>query len=235
MIELLILGFTIGIVFGLVVAANYIRRIARGDPTVWEREVRKFRKQDAENPPDSDVIVFTGSSSVRYWKTLKEDMFPLHVLNRGFGGSRILDVVHYSDEFVVSYKPKGVVFYAGENDITGLLLSRKHTPEEVRDNFQRFCEKIHAIGSTIPIFFISIKPPKRRRKFWPVMKSANRLVKEYCDTEDSLHYIDIVEPMLDSDGHVRSDLFKWDGIHMNAEGYSVWTLVVKSILTDAFS
>jgi lysophospholipase L1-like esterase len=67
------------------------------------------------------------------------------------------------------------------------------------------------------------------------MKEANRLVNEYCETEDSLHYIDIVEPMLDSEGNVRPEFFKWDGIHMNAEGYRIWTSVVKPILYDSFS
>ncbi|MFW9847894.1 MAG: GDSL-type esterase/lipase family protein [Candidatus Thorarchaeota archaeon] len=230
MYELLVVGIAIGFAFGLIIAARYIRRIARGDPTVWEREVSKFRKHDELNPPNPGMIVFTGSSSIRYWKTLKEDLAPLPVLNRGFGGSRIPDVIHYAQEFVISYQPKGVVFYAGENDITGLILSRKHTAEEVRDNFRTFCELIQREYPSIPIFFISVKPPKRRKKFWAIMKEANQLIKSYCDTSESLHYIDIVTPMLNSEGQVNPALFRWDGIHMNDEGYRIWTSVIKPIL-----
>ncbi len=234
MFELLVVGIAFGFLFGLIIAARYIRRIASGDPTVWEREVSKFRKQDKLDPPNHDMIVFTGSSSIRYWKTLNEDLAPLPVLNRGFGGSRIPDVIHYAQEFVISYQPKGVVFYAGENDITGLILSRKHSAEEVRDNFRTFCEFVHAEYPSIPIFFISIKPPKRRRKFWTIMKEANQLIKSYCDTSETLHYIDIVASMLNSDGQVNPNLFRWDGIHMNGEGYCIWTSVIKPILIETY-
>ncbi|MFW9955135.1 MAG: GDSL-type esterase/lipase family protein [Candidatus Thorarchaeota archaeon] len=234
MFELLIIGFAIAIIFGLIVAARYIRRLARGDSTVWEREIRRFREQDARDPPSSDMIIFTGSSSIKYWKTLNDDMAPLHVLNRGFGGSRIPDVIHYADEIVISYKPKGVVFYAGENDITGLLFSSKQSAEEVKENFQRFCEKVHGVLPSIPIFFISIKPPKRRRKFWPVMQKANQLINEYCNNSSLLHYIDIVPPLLDSEGNARPEFFKWDGIHLNDVGYRIWVSVVKPILTGIF-
>ena len=234
MLEYLFFGLIIGLVFGLIVATRYIQRIARGDPTVWEREVRKFREQNARNPPGPDMIVFTGSSSIRYWKTLNEDLAPLPVLNRGFGGSRILDVIYYSEEFVISYKPKGVVFYAGENDITGLLFSLKNSAEQVRDNYQTFCSKIHSVLPGLPIFFISIKPPKRRKKFWPVMQEANTLIEEFCNSSDSLHFINIVEPMLDSNGIAKPELFKWDGIHMNDKGYRIWVSIVKPILSEAF-
>jgi uncharacterized protein YneF (UPF0154 family) len=214
--------FLIIIVFfvfiGFLLVLRYLVRLSREDPTIWERSIRKFEKQNLQTPPPQGVIVFAGSSSIVYWKTLVEDMNPLPVLNRGFGGSRIPDVIYYTDRIVLPYEPRGVVFYAGENDITGLLFSEKKTAIDAHNSFQTFCEKIHATLTRTTIYFISIKPPKRRKKFWLEMQEANKLIEEFCASDDRLHYIDIVSPMLDSTGVLLPDFFKWDGIHLNEKG-----------------
>ncbi|MHA1967581.1 MAG: GDSL-type esterase/lipase family protein [Candidatus Hodarchaeales archaeon] len=222
------------VVLVLIYVIKFLRKLIKGDPTIWERSIRKFEKHDQKNGIKRDFILFTGSSSIVYWKTLTEDMAPLNVLNRGFGGSQIPDVTHYVDRIVLPYKPKGIVFYAGENDIAGLFISKKKTAEEVRDSFKLFCDKISSSYSEVPIYFISIKPPKRRKKFWDEIQKANDLIEDYCTTFNNLHYIDIVESMLDKDGYVQTDLFKWDGVHMNSKGYEIWTSIVKPILLQGF-
>jgi lysophospholipase L1-like esterase len=219
---------------GLMSLARFVAKLRSADPTMWEGAIRRFEKADHRSPPPEGVIVFTGSSSIRFWKSLKEDMAPLLVLNRGFGGSQIHQVTHYVDRIVLPYKPGAVVFYAGENDMAGLFLSRKRTPVEIRDAYQRFCEKIHAALPDVPIYYISTKPPKRRLSLWPAMQEANRLVRECCAFDKRLHYIDIVPAMLDAQGNPRRDVFKWDGIHLNKKGYAIWKSVVRPVLLEAF-
>jgi lysophospholipase L1-like esterase len=209
---------------------RFVIKIHRRDPTVWAGEMRRFDKFDRRDGVPSDVIVFTGSSSIRYWSTLAADMAPLPVLNRGFGGSQIDDVTYYADRAVMRYKPKAIVFYAGENDMAGVLWSSKKTPQEVLDAFRKFCEKIHASLPHTPIYFISIKPPKGRIAEWPQMQLANQLIRDYCASDQRLHYIDIVPPMLNAQGSPRGELYGWDGIHMNAQGYAIWTSVIRSVL-----
>ncbi|MFW9807634.1 MAG: SGNH/GDSL hydrolase family protein [Candidatus Thorarchaeota archaeon] len=222
------------VLVGIIVVFLYIMklrsRLNKEDPTFWQGEIKAFDLQDKENNPPDGSILFIGSSSIRYWKTLKEDMAPLQVLNRGFGGSRISDVIHYIDQIVFPYKPNTIVFYAGENDLSGLFYTTKKTPEEVRDNFQIFCDKVHVQLPEVPIYFISIKPPKRRKNLWPDMQRANSLIEDFCNTSELLHYIDIVPPMLDVEGNPRKDLFRWDGIHMNDLGYEIWASTIRDIL-----
>ena len=218
-----------------IVILRFVVKFHHRDPTIWAGEMRRFDKFDRDNGTPSDVIVFTGSSTIRFWSTLPSDMSPLPVLNRGFGGSRIHDVTYYADRAVLRYKPRAIVFYAGENDMAGALWSRKRTPQEVRDDFRKFCEKIFAAAPSTPIYFISIKPPKRRIAEWPHMQVANRLIRDYCASDNRLHYIDIVPPMSDAQGSPRRDLYAWDGLHMNAAGYAIWISVVKAALTaDAY-
>jgi lysophospholipase L1-like esterase len=210
-----------------------IIKIHRNDPTAWASAIRRFERADRRDGTPSNLIVFAGSSSIRRWKTLAADMAPLSVLNRGFGGSQIHEVNHYADQTVLRYKPKAIVFYAGENDMAGLFFSRKKTPEEIRDGFRAFCQKIHASMPNTPIYFISIKPPRRRIREWPQMKIANEFVREDCSREKRLRYVDIVPAMSDESGNPRRDLFVWDGIHMNASGYAIWTSVLKPMLLES--
>jgi lysophospholipase L1-like esterase len=222
------------VAFGLMALDRFTAKLVSADPTMWEGVIRRFEKQDRHSHPPECVIVFTGSSSIRFWKSLKEDMAPLPVVNRGFGGSQIHQVAHYVDRIVLPYNPRAVVFYAGENDMAGLFFSRKRTPVEIRDAYQEFCQKVHAALPQVPIYYISTKPPKRRLRLWPAMQVANGLVREYCASDARLHYIDIVPAMLDAEGKPRRDLFKWDGIHLNEKGYAIWKSVVRPILAEAF-
>ncbi len=231
----IIVVVTIGTTFALIYVLRLRARLNSGDPTIWERDIRKYEKQDVESPPSEGAILFIGSSSIRYWKTLSTDMAPLSVLNRGFGGSQISEVNHYVDRIVFPYKPQSIVFYAGENDLSGLFYTKKKTPEGVQDDFRTFSQNVHEQFPRVPIFFISIKPPKRRKSLWPEMQKTNSLVEDFCNSDELLHYIDIVPSMLDMNGNPRSDLFKWDGIHMNELGYEIWTSIIRDILLQYHS
>ncbi len=208
--------------------------LSRDDPTAWEAEIRKFEAQDRRNGPPAGVVVFTGSSSIRFWTTLTADMAPAPALNRGFGGSQVHQVAYYADRLVLPYQPRGVVFYAGENDLAGVFFSKRKTPAEVAAAYRQFCETVHAALTQVPIYFISIKPPKARFAYWPAMQAANQLIRDYCAADARRHYIDIVPAMLDASGQPRRDVFRWDGIHLNAKGYAIWTSVIQPILAEAF-
>jgi len=82
----------------------------------WEKNIQAFEQWDSKNSYPDDAVLFVGSSSIVMWKT--RDYFPgLKVINRGFGGSQIAEVSYFADRIVFPYKPKAIVFYAGDNDI----------------------------------------------------------------------------------------------------------------------
>jgi lysophospholipase L1-like esterase len=198
-----------------------------GDPAAWESSIRKFEAQDRLNPPPKDVIVFTGSSSITFWNTLERDMAPLPVINRGFGGSRINDVVYYADRIVIPYRPCAVVLFAGTNDIAG---SKPKTAQEVFESFGAFVKIVHAALPQTPIYYISITPTPSRWKYWPIVREANRLIKAQTETDLRLHFIDLTGVILGPDGKPRRDLFRIDRLHPNQKGYAVWTAIIKPIL-----
>src|SRR5688572_3579536 len=86
-------------------------------PARWEKEIAAYEAADRANPPAKGGIVFTGSSTIRRWTTLASDFPDHHVLNRGFGGSQIVDATHFAERIVIPYAPRMVVLRAGGNDI----------------------------------------------------------------------------------------------------------------------
>src|SRR5580765_3034441 len=116
----------------------------------WESTIREFEEADRIATPEPGVIVFTGSSSILFWRTLRHDMYPLPVVNRGFGGAQIAHVSHYAPRIILPYRPRAVVLYAGVDD---LIWGR--TPEEVLVEFQHFVGLIHAALPDTWIYFVS--------------------------------------------------------------------------------
>ena len=159
------------------------------------------------------------------WKTLEQDFPGLPVINRGFGGSQIADSNHFARRIVHPYKPRQIVFYAGDNDVAA-----GKSPEKVLTDFQQFVKTVRAKLPKARVSFIAIKPSLSRWKLSGKMAMANSLVRNACSKNKRLDYIDIWQPMLGENGKPRPDLFLGDGLHLNAKGYALWTSIVKPYL-----
>lgn len=56
-----------------------------------------------------------------------------------------------------------------------------------------------------------------------------RLVVLYAG-DKRLSYVDVFQPMLTADAEPRPELFRADGVHLNAEGYQLWASVLQPTL-----
>lgn len=208
-----------------------IQKCKSDDPLVWESSIQGFEEHDKESDLPEDPILFVGSSSIRFWDSLSEDMAPLPVLNRGFGGAKIPDVIHYASRIVLPYEPRIIVLYCGDNDLS---MGRKHSAEEVLADYQSFVDLVHDRQPDTRIYYISIKPSKTRWEYWPAMTQANRMIRQFSEEHETLGFIDITSPMLDAQGRPREDILIADGIHMNDQGYDIWTSIIKPVLEDQY-
>jgi lysophospholipase L1-like esterase len=193
------------------------------DDLRWEKSIDAFTEADRSLAPPPGGIVFIGSSSIRLWNDLANDFRSSHsiILNRGFGGARMSDCTRYLERVVLPYKPRLVLVYAGDND-----LAEGREPRDVFDQFVSFAEGIHRILPATRIAFISIKPSPAREHLIGKMRAANELVSQYTRTGKNLDFIDVFTPMLDSQGHPRSELFRADLLHLNRTGYSLWASII---------
>ncbi|MEX1240843.1 MAG: GDSL-type esterase/lipase family protein [Cyclobacteriaceae bacterium] len=182
------------------------------------KEIQSFRANDSLQPPPEKAIVFVGSSSFKMWKNIVSD-FPEHtVINRGFGGSSLPHVIYYADEIVIPYKPRQVVVYCGEND----FMSDTVTSEIVVNRFKQLFNLLRKEIRRAEIVFVSMKPSPSRRHLMPQMSAANESIKDFLKGERRAVYVNIWDPMLDSNGAPRKELFLADMLHMNEKGYAIW-------------
>jgi lysophospholipase L1-like esterase len=208
----------------IAMAAACVADFASAAESRWEPDIRAFEKKDRERKPPPGGIVFVGSSSIRGWDVARS--FPgLPVINRGFGGSRIADSVEFAGRIVIPHKPKTVVFYAGDNDINA-----GKTPQQVLSDYREFVAKVHGPLPDAKIVFIAIKPSLRRWNLVSAMREANKLIREYSESNAKLEFVDVDPPMIGADGKPRPELFVEDGLHMTAEGYRIWTALVRPLL-----
>src|SRR5206468_11068907 len=129
---------------------------------------------DRTNPPPTGALLFIGSSTIRLWKTLAQD-FPGHrVINRGFGGSEIVDSTHFAERVILPCKPRMVFLRAGGND-----LNAGKPPEQVFADFKEFVAKIHSKLPETEIAFISLSPSIARWKQADKEKAVNTMIEEY--------------------------------------------------------
>jgi lysophospholipase L1-like esterase len=190
----------------------------------WSKEMAAFEQQDRAAPPKPGGIVFVGSSSIRLWD-LGQSFPGMPILNRGFGGSQIVDSVNHAELLVLKHRPGIVVFYAGDNDIAA-----GKTPQVVAGDYKAFVSKVHSTLPKTRVAFIAIKPSIQRWALVAKVREANALIRSYSEGDDLLGFIDVDGPMLGWDEKPRADLFVADGLHLSAKGYELWTRLVRPFL-----
>ena len=194
------------------------------DPTRFAEELKPYIEEDPV-AHKGDLIVFTGSSSIRMWSSLEDDMAGYHVINRGFGGSQMSDLLHYTDDLVVKHKPATVCVYEGDND----LEAGKNVLGIIND-FMSFIGKMNAELPDVQLVFISPKPSIARWELRDNYMYLNKALSAALEHFDNCYFVDVWTPMFDSEGYLRQDLFIEDGLHMNDKGYEIWTTEVRKVL-----
>jgi len=195
------------------------------DPLRFEKEIQSLIAGDT-SVSNQNLILFTGSSSIRFWSSLKQDFAEYNVVNRGFGGSEMIDLLYYAEQLILKHKPKKIFIYEGDNDIN----SGKF-PEEILRTADELLKLIRArLPKKVEIIFISAKPSVARWQLKESYQVFNSQLKDWTLKHKRVKFADVWNPMLDDKGEVRTDLFIEDNLHMNQKGYEIWTDVLQKFM-----
>ena len=185
------------------------------DPNRFQFVINGFSKMEI---PDGDLIVITGSSSVRFWGTVQEDCADEKIINTGFGGSEASDLLYHLDAAVLRFKPVKVFIYEGDNDINS-----GKTPETILKTMSQIVGKIRSSLPETQIYIIGTKPSPARWQYEPGYLAVNKLLSDYAEQQEQVSYIDVWNPMLNDAGRPKPHIFIGDSLHMNPKGYAIWT------------
>ena len=202
----------------------------RPDPKRFAKEIEKFTSEDAANPPAKGGIVFTGSSSMRLWSTLKTDFPDLPVLNRGFGGSVANDLSVYANEVVLRYEPKVLVTYTGSNDINAKL-----TVSEALSDYTKFLELVHSKLPATRVILNSVKVSTKRVEQVKSVKELNVALEAWVKDRPWVTWVDSTSHLVDKDGRIRDEIFRTDHLHLNADGYAEWKKILEPVLRKTWA
>ena len=214
---------TLSVLILAVVAIN--EQTLAQDPTRFAEQVAKYQEEKID--PQPRPIIFVGSSSIRMWKTLRDDYLNQPVFNRGFGGSQMSDLHFYCHELVIRHQPRQVFIYEGDND-----LGAGKSLDQILDTTELVVKMIKEAIPDVNIVFISPKPSLARFNLRQKYVELNEALREFASTDASVSFADVWHPMLGENGLVRSDIFIEDGLHMNAQGYAIWKEVLEPFLVE---
>ncbi len=204
--------------------------VGRHDPGKFKKEIDAFAAADQKKEPVKGGIVFTGSSSIRLWKSLPQDFPDLPVLNRGFGGSIANDLVVYSDQICLKYEPKLVVVYTGSNDI-----HKKLTVEEALSDYTKFVNTVHEKLPKTRFIINSVKFSTSRIQQMDTVKVLNTKLQAWCAERDWTRYVDGTSYLLDSTGKPDDSLFRTDKLHLNEKGYAQWKTILEPVVREEWA
>jgi len=168
---------------------------------------------------DPHTIVFIGSSSIEFWKTLPADFAGHRLLNLGKAGTTYSHLVANVGEWAARYPAQRYVIYSGDNGIAWM-----RSPETVARQFREVASSLKASIPGVRVFVISIKPnviPTRRVRIGAVRK-ANGMIASEAAALGGFTFVDTHSAMPGPNGRPRGEWFTIDGIHLNEKGYRLW-------------
>lgn len=200
------------------------------DETSWitryQKDITNYQKENKRLKDLSCDVLFLGSSSINLWDTIYEDFAPLKLIRRSYGGATLRDMIYNYNTIAKGYTPKSILLYV-END----LGNHKEGVNAVKcfDLFRIFIDKLKKDYPNTPLIVVSLKPSQHKADQLKDQLLVNALLEENA-TAQGYTYVDITKVMYDEAGNLRTDIFKEDNLHMNTEGYKLWTAILKPLL-----
>jgi GDSL-like Lipase/Acylhydrolase family len=211
-----------------VIACSPVRKYqSLPEVKAWENDIKNFEQLDRSVTYSDKSILFAGSSSIRLWSSLEQDMAPYPVIQRGFGGSKMSDLVVYASRIIDPHPCRAIVIFVA-NDITGSKEDK--SPVEVASLFRSLLKTIRKTHSSTPLFWIEITPTPSRWQVWPSIQKANELIRDICIHQKNTYFIKTDFAFLNEKGVPVDDLFREDKLHLSEKGYSVWTQIIRKEL-----
>lgn len=193
----------------------------------WENDIQKFEQLDSIEKYSADALLFAGSSSIKLWTTLEKDMAPYPVIQRGYGGAKLSDFAVYANRIFAPHTCRAIIVFIA-NDITGSKSDKR--PGEVAALVRDVLKTIRKTHPVTPVFWIAITPTAARWSAWNKISKVNYKISKICEDNRNTWFIRTDFAFLDKEGNPRTELFIDDKLHLNQQGYALWTDIIKKEL-----
>jgi lysophospholipase L1-like esterase len=167
-------------------------------------------------PAPRDSLVFLGDSHIAGYEW--GERFP-KALNRGIGGDTTVGLLRRLP-VIIRMSPRAVFLAIGHNDHINLGF----TAQRSLANIRTIVDAIRRESPRTAIYLQSLVPSRNRTKTPPRLEISAGL-KRMADG-DKIRYVDFSAAFL-KDG-LLDERFTFDGEHLNAAGYDIWTRALQA-------
>lgn len=195
----------------------------------WNKAIEELEALDQSDSDPEDAILFVGSSSIRLWDTIEEDMAPFSVIRRGYGGARFSDLAVFAERLITPHEYEAMVVFVA-NDVTG-----KSTDPSV-DEVERLARHVVDVSkrhqSDAPVLLVEITPTASRLVAWPKIRRVNDRLRDIALSTPNVYFVETADYYLDANGKPIDEYFKSDRLHQTEAGYAVWGSLIKRRLRE---
>lgn len=209
--------------------ADFLEQYRAKATEKWESEIQKLEARDSSEEDPADAILFIGSSSIRRWDDIAIDMAPYRTIQRGYGGSKYSNVAVFAERLIHPHHYRALAMFVG-NDVSGK--PEDHTPEQVERLVRYIVGVSHQHQPDTPVLLIEVTPSGKRFEAWPQIREVNVRLREIALTTANTYFVATAGDFLDPHGHPRSELFLEDQLHLNSDGYDLWSTLIRRRLDD---
>lgn len=209
-----------------------VRRTVGDDPRVWEKQIRSFERRERKQPEPKGSVVFAGSSTIRLWRNLARDMSPLPIVQRGFGGAKVNDVIHFMDRLITPHDPTLVVLYIGSNDLLDFAGNRPKSLEQMQSLYDTLLDGLHERIPAARIVVLATFPSPLNARRAAEIEAVNEYLARTADEKPWLELIDGNSVLQTPNGDPDRSLFTFDRVHLNRKGYARWAKILRPRLVD---
>lgn len=181
-------------------------------------------------PQEKPLVLLTGSSTVDEWKSSDTDLKPLRTENIGMGATTMKDQLQYVRRIIPTVEPDVIVLYSGANDVA---IGTK--PADVVADIRAFADEARQHLPDVVIYYVSINDVPARARNGKEMDAVSASIAALATPDGPLRFIDTETPLLGGGSAPNAALFRPDGIHLNTDGYKIFSKVIRDrLLADGW-
>jgi len=182
----------------------------------YEDQIRAYEQY----PIETGKVLLYGSSFFANWgyERAKKQWFmasegKLDVVNHGFGGATVEELLYHYNRLVLPYTPSAAVFRTGHNDVW------IYSPQDAFFLTQRLFDWFQNDFLGIPLIALkAFDHPSALPRNREALHRYNEMLDALSQTEPAIHTVDLNPFFYDAEGNFR-DVFCEDGLHLTDSGY----------------
>ena len=193
----------------------------------YEQKVAVF--QEENKTLKKGQIVFIGDSITQnYLLSSHYSDLALECYNRGISGDTIDWLLYRLQVSLFDIEPSKVVLMIGTNDI-----NNEKSTQEMTENYKNILSLISSNLTNAEVFCVSIIPQNLQHSQNALnlnekIIATNIEIKKMAN-EYNYVYVNLYDRLIDQNG-LLSQNYSFDGLHLNNNGYAVWTIEMKEVL-----